>query len=217
MSKDKNRVPEPVARRVPKYYSFLTEMDKNGIKRISSKQLSETMGLTASQIRQDFNSFGGFGQQGYGYNVSELRQEIKKILGLHRSYDLVVVGAGNLGRALTNYSGFEKEGFFVRALFDADPQLIGTKIKEIKIQSWDTIKEYANNNSIDVAVICTPKDKCRQVAATLIDCGIRSIWNFSPSNISAPPGVMIENVNLNDSLFTLSFRLNETATLDSRG
>jgi len=217
MSKDKTRVPEPVARRMPKYYSFLTEMEKNGIKRISSKQLSETMGLTASQIRQDFNSFGGFGQQGYGYNVSELKQEIKKILGLHRSYDLIVVGAGNLGRALTNYSGFEKEGFFVRALFDVDVQLIGTKIKEVEILPWDSIRGYAATKNIDIAVICTPKDKCKQVAATLIDCGIRNIWNFSPSAINVPLGVMIENVNLNDSLFTLSFRLNETVVLDSRG
>jgi len=216
MSKDKNRVPEPVARRMPKYYGFLTEMEKNGIRRVSSKQLSETMGLTASQIRQDFNSFGGFGQQGYGYNVSELRQEIKKILGLHRSHDLVVVGAGNLGRALTNYSGFEKEGFYVRALFDVDPQLIGTQIKGIEIQPWESIKEYTSNNSIDIAVICTPKDKCRQVATILMDCGIRNIWNFSPSSISTPPGVMVENVNLNDSLFTLSFRLNETAILESK-
>jgi len=216
MSKDKNRVPEPVARRMPKYYGFLTEMEKNGVKRISSKQLSETMGLTASQIRQDFNSFGGFGQQGYGYNVSELRQEIKKILGLHRSYDLVVVGAGNLGRALTNYSGFEKEGFYVRALFDVDPQLIGTQIKGIEIFPWESLKEYTSNHSIDIAVICTPKDKCRQVATVLMDYGIKNIWNFSPSSINAPTGVMVENVNLNDSLFTLSFRLNETAILDSK-
>jgi len=216
MSKDKNRVPEPVARRMPKYYGFLTEMEKNGVKRISSKQLSETMGLTASQIRQDFNSFGGFGQQGYGYNVSELRQEIKKILGLHRSYDLVVVGAGNLGRALTNYSGFEKEGFYVRALFDVDPQLIGTQIKGIEIFPWESLKEYTSNHSIDIAVICTPKDKCRQVANVLMDYGIKNIWNFSPSSINAPTGVMVENVNLNDSLFTLSFRLNETAILDSK-
>lgn len=217
MSKDKSRVPEPVARRLPRYYSFLTEMEKNGIKRISSNELSEAMGLTASQIRQDFNSFGGFGQQGYGYNVSDLRQEIKSILGLHRIYHMVVVGAGNLGRALTNYSGFEKEGFIVKALFDVDPQLVGTKINDIEILPWDSLEEFVKDNCIDIAVICTPKDKCKQVAASLISCGIRNIWNFSPVAINSLPGVMVENVNLNDSLFTLSFRINESSILESKG
>jgi len=217
MLRDKSRVPEPVARRMPKYYGFLDELEKSAIKRVSSKELSERMGLTASQIRQDFNSFGGFGQQGYGYNVSELKQEIKKILGLHKSYDLLIVGAGNLGRALTNYVGFEKEGFYIRALFEVDPQLIGTNIRGIEILAWDTISEYVDKHKIDIGVICTPKDKSREVAALLVGCGIKCIWNFSPVAISVPQNVTIENVNLNDSLFTLSFRLNETAILECKG
>jgi len=217
MLRDKSRVPEPVARRMPKYYGFLNELEKSGIKRVSSKELSERMGLNASQIRQDFNSFGGFGQQGYGYNVSELKQEIKKILGLHKNYDLIIVGAGNLGRALTNYVGFEKEGFHIRALFDLDPQLIGTNIRGIEILAQDKLSDYADKHKVDIGVICTPKDKSREVAAALVGCGIRSIWNFSPVSISVPQNVTIENVNLNDSLFTLSFRLNETATLEHKG
>jgi len=214
MVKDKNRVPEPVARRMPKYYSVLTELEKNGIVRISSKQLSEHMTLTASQIRQDFNSFGGFGQQGYGYNVSELRQEVQKILGLHQTYNLIVVGAGNLGRALTNYSGFEKEGFLVKAVFDIDPQLIGSKIGEKEVKDWNGVEKYLKENLIDIAVICTPKNICHSVAQTLHSCGVTSIWNFSPSPIMIP-GCFVENVNLSESLFTLTFRLNENRTENS--
>jgi redox-sensing transcriptional repressor len=209
MARDRSRVSEAVIRRLPKYYRYLTDMDKNGIQRISSKELSQRMGLTASQIRQDFNCFGGFGQQGYGYNVSELCGEIKKILGLHKSYNIIVVGAGNLGQALANYTGFEREGFFIRAMFDINPRLIGMSIRGINVLDPDTMKDYVANHQIDLGIICTPKEKAQEVAQLLVDCQIKSIWNFAPIDVIVPDDVIIENVHLSDSLYILSYRINE--------
>ena len=156
MTKRRSRVSEAVIRRLPKYYRYISEMKDNGVQRVSSNELGQKMGLTASQIRQDFNCFGGFGQQGYGYNVPELCGEIKKIIGLNRQYNMIVVGAGNLGQALANYSGFEKEGFNIKALFDINPRLLGMSIRGIDILDIDTMKSYTANNPIDIGVICTP-------------------------------------------------------------
>lgn len=209
MAREKNYVSEAVMRRMPKYYRYLTDMEANGIERISSKELSQSMGLTASQIRQDFNCFGGFGQQGYGYNVSELRQEIHKILGLTNDNNFIVIGAGNLGQALANYTGFEREGFEVKALFDINPRLIGLSIRGIPVYDIDKLETYIAENQVKMAAICTPKEKAQEVAERVIASGIKGIWNFAAIDIVTPPDIIVENVHLSDSLFTLSFRMNE--------
>lgn len=208
MAKEKSYVSEAVMRRMPKYYRYLTDMEKSGIERISSKELSQRMGLTASQIRQDFNCFGGFGQQGYGYNVSELRQEIKNILGLNTEYNVIVLGAGNVGQAIANYTGFEKEGFLVKALFDINPRLIGISIRGTPIYDLDELEQFIKSNTVHIAAICTPKEKAQEVADRVIRCGVKGIWNFAATDISVPRDVIVENVHLSDSLFTLSFRMN---------
>lgn len=205
----RNRVSEAVIRRMPKYYRHLKEMERNGIERISSRELSDRMGLTASQIRQDFNCFGGFGQQGYGYHVSELGKEIQKILGLQNTYNMVVIGAGNLGQALANYSGFENEGFQIKALFDINPRLIGISIRGIEVLDLDKIHEVASKEDIHIGVICTPKNKAQEIAETLVNCHIKSIWNFAPIDVDVPDDIIVENVHLSDSLYTLSFRIHE--------
>lgn len=204
-----SRVSEAVIRRLPKYYRYLKEMEKNGIERISSKELSNRMGLTASQIRQDFNCFGGFGQQGYGYHVSDLCGEIRKILGLDKKYNVIIVGAGNLGQALANYVGFEKEGFNIRAMFDVNPRLVGLSIRGIQIFDIDAMNDYIIKNNIQVGVICTPKSHAQEIADEMVKCGIKSIWNFAPIDVETPEDVVVENVHLSDSLYTLSYKMNE--------
>ncbi|NMA96139.1 MAG: redox-sensing transcriptional repressor Rex [Clostridiales bacterium] len=207
MAKSKGRVSDAVMRRMPKYYRYLKEMRDDGIERISSRELSDKMGLTASQIRQDFNSFGGFGQQGYGYNVNELYEEIQKILGLDKTYNCIVIGAGNLGQALTNYSGFEREGFHVMALFDINPRLIGMSIRDIPILDIEDIEGFLDQHRVDIAAICAPKDAAQSIADDLIKYGVRGIWNFAPTDVTSSSEVVIENVHLSDNLHTISFRM----------
>lgn len=209
MPKKKGRISDAVIRRMPKYYRYLQDMESKGVKRISSSELSRRMGLTASQIRQDFNCFGGFGQQGYGYNITELKHEIKKILGINKSYNLIAVGAGNFGQALANYNGFEREDFFIRALFDVNPRLIGMSIRGIPVLDIDDLKDFTSNNKIDIGVVCTPKESAQEIAEVLVECGIRAIWNFAPVYVSVPDDVLVENVHLTDSLYTLSYRIDE--------
>ena len=208
MAKD-NKVSEAVIRRLPKYYRHLKDMEKNGVQRISSRELSDKMGLTASQIRQDFNCFGGFGQQGYGYNVSELCNEIRKILGLHKNYNVIIAGAGNLGQALANYIGFEREGFYIKAIFDVNPRLIGMSIRGIQIMDIDAMKDFITNNDIQVGVVCVPKDKAQEVTNQMVESGIKSIWNFAPIDVETPDDVAVENVHLSDTLYTLVYKMNE--------
>lgn len=203
------RVSEAVIRRLPKYYRYLRDMEKSGVQRISSKELSKRMGLTASQIRQDFNCFGGFGQQGYGYHVSELCGEIRKILGLHKNYKVIIVGAGNLGQALSNYSGFIREGFNIVAMFDTNPRLIGISVRGIQILDIGKMKDFIINNDIQIGIICTPKDHAQDITDQMVDGGIKSIWNFAPIDIKTPEDVVVENAHLSDSLYTLSYKMNE--------
>src|SRR5690554_6736835 len=172
MSKEGIYVSEAVIRRLPKYYRYLDDLEKVGIERVSSKELSRRMGLTASQIRQDFNCFGGFGQQGYGYNVSELKKELIKILGLNKKYNVIVLGAGNMGQALANYAAFEREGFFINALFDTNPKLIGMSIRGIKIYDLDYLEEYTSCNPTEIAVIATPREKAQEITDRLVACDI---------------------------------------------
>lgn len=198
-----------VIRRLPKYYRYLSELLRKDIDRISSKELSEKIGFTASQIRQDLNNFGDFGQQGYGYNVKELHGEISKILGLDREYNTVIVGAGNLGQAIANYTGFAKQGFHLRGIFDINPKLIGIRINDIEIRDIDMLPEFIENNSIDIGILCVPKNNAQGVANILAEKGVLGIWNFAPADIEVPEGIAVENVHLSESLMTLSYIINE--------
>jgi len=199
-----------VIKRLPKYHRYLRELLDNDVTRISSKELSEIMGFTASQIRQDLNNFGGFGQQGYGYNVNILYHEIGKILGLDREYNTIIIGAGNLGQALANYSSFDKFGFNLKALFDINPKVIGLKIRDVEIVDMDELESFIEENSIDIAYICTNKTAAQNIADRLVAKGIKGIWNFAPVDLEVDPSITVENVHLIENLFTLSYFLKDS-------
>lgn len=198
-----------VIRRLPKYHRYLGDLLDRDIQRISSKELSDIIGFTASQIRQDLNNFGGFGQQGYGYNVEALYTEIGKILGLDNKYNAILIGAGNLGQAIANYSGFRNAGFEIKALFDANPRIIGLKIREFEVLDPDIIEDFIKENNIDIAVMCIPKNGAQEVIDRVVRAGIKGVWNFAPIDLEVPEGVIVENVNLTESLFTLSYLMKE--------
>lgn len=198
-----------VIRRLPKYYRYLGDLLSKDIQRISSKELSDIIGFTASQIRQDLNNFGGFGQQGYGYNIEDLHHEIGKILGLDRSYSAVLIGAGNLGQAIANYTGFKNAGFEIKALFDANPKVIGLKIRDFEILDSDSLEEYIKLNNIEIGILCVPKNGAQQLADRLVNAGIKGIWNFAPIDLKVSQDIIVENVNLTESLFTLSYLMKE--------
>ncbi|CCQ94596.1 Redox-sensing transcriptional repressor rex [[Clostridium] ultunense Esp] len=203
-----NRVSITVIRRLPKYYRYLGDLLRKGINRISSQELSKMTGFTASQIRQDLNNFGGFGQQGYGYNVEELHDQLGKILGLDRVYNTVIAGAGNLGQAVANYKGFQDAGFKILALFDKNPKLIGLKIRDIEIRDVDELEKYIKENNVEIGIITTPKESAQDVADIYSRSGIKGIWNFAPADLRVDDEMIVENVHLNESLFTLSYFLN---------
>ena len=196
-----------VIRRLPKYHRYLSDLLDKGTTRISSQELSILTGFTASQIRQDLNNFGGFGQQGYGYNVEDLQKELGKILGLDFKYNAVVVGAGNLGQAIANYKGFEDAGFKVLSLFDRNPRIFGLKIRNIEIRDMETIEEFIKENNVEIGIITTPKESAQEVADIYVKAGIKGIWNFAPTDFIVPDNVIVENVRLNESLFILSYFL----------
>jgi redox-sensing transcriptional repressor len=198
-----------VIKRLPRYYRYLGELLENDVVRISSKELSERMKVTASQIRQDLNNFGGFGQQGYGYNVEYLYSEIGKILGLDKQYNVIIIGAGNLGQALANYIDFERRGFYVKGIFDVNPRLEGVSIRGIEIQKMENLENFVKNNNIHIAALTVPKLKAPTAAKELISLGIKAIWNFAPIDLNLPPDILVENVHLAESLMTLSYRLKE--------
>lgn len=202
-----NQVSITVIRRLPKYHRYLTELIDKGISRISSQELSVLTGFTASQIRQDLNNFGGFGQQGYGYNVEDLHKELGKILGLDTKYNAVVVGAGNLGQAIANYKGFEDAGFKVLSLFDRNPKVIGLRIRDIEIRDMDHIEQFIEEHNVEIGIITTPKESAQAIADIYIKSGIKGIWNFAPTDLIVPSNVVVENVRLNESLFILSYFL----------
>jgi len=205
----KKEISKAVINRLPRYYRYLGDLLEKDVVRISSKELSERMKVTASQIRQDLNNFGGFGQQGYGYNVEYLHSEIGKILGLDRKYHMIIIGAGNLGQALANYADFNKKGFFVKAIFDINPNLIGSQIRGIEVKSMDELEDYLISNKVDIAAITVPKTKAPGIASDLARLGVKGIWNFAPTDLNLPKDVTVENVHLIDSLMKLSYRLSE--------
>lgn len=201
-------ISQAVIRRMPRYYRYLGELLEDGVERISSNDLSKRMNVTASQIRQDLNNFGGFGQQGYGYNVKFLYEEIGKILGLNQKHNIIVIGAGNLGQALANYVKFEKLGFVITALFDVNPALEGVTVRGIKIHMLDELEDYCKDHVVDIAALTMPKDKADAIANRLVNLGIQAIWNFAHVDLDLiDKDVVVENVHLSDSLMQLSYNI----------
>lgn len=209
MNYNERKISLVVIRRLPRYYRYLGELLNQNIKRISSKELSERMNVTASQIRQDLNCFGGFGQQGYGYNVEELYYEIGSILGLHDGHKTIIAGAGYLGHALANHSGFEKRGFHLVGIFDADPKKIGQTINGVQVYDSAKMAEFLRETPADIGILAVPRVNTREVADEMIQNGVKGLLNFSYVDLDVPDDVVVENVHLSDSLMTLSYQLRE--------
>ena len=202
-------ISKAVIKRLPRYYRYLGELMEEGVERISSNDLSKKMRVTASQIRQDLNNFGGFGQQGYGYNVSYLYTEIGKILGLDTVHPMIILGAGNLGQALANYVDFEKRGFRLVGIFDVNPILEGIAVRGIGIQMISDLPFFLKENHVEIAVLTLPKNKAGEMAELLVTNGIKAIWNFAHIDLETPENVIVENVHLSESLMTLSYNLSK--------
>lgn len=201
-------ISQAVIRRMPRYYRYLGELLDEGVERISSSDLSRRMNVTASQIRQDLNNFGGFGQQGYGYNVQSLYEEIGRILGLDTEHKIIIIGAGNLGQALANYVKFEKLGFVITALFDVNPALKGQSVRGIPIYMLDELDEYCRTHQVDIAALTMPKSKADSIAKKVVELGIHAIWNFAHVDLRIDDkNVVVESVHLSDSLMQLSYNI----------
>lgn len=203
----KKKVPMATIKRLPRYYRYLSDLLKDQIFRISSEELSRRMGVTASQIRQDLNFFGGFGQQGYGYNVEHLYREIGQILGVEHQNGTVIIGGGRLGQALANYPALGRRGFSVLAIFDIDPKLVGSSIGKVPVYHIDQLEAFMAEHDVRVAILTLPKEASEDVALRLADCGIRGVLNFSYVDLHMTPTVAVENVHLTDSLLTLSYKI----------
>ena len=211
MSQKKNNVSMSVIRRLPRYFRFLTELEKKGVSRISSRELAGKMGITASQIRQDLNCFGGFGQQGYGYTVPPLKDEIKNILGLNHKYSCILIGAGNLGRAVASHMNFEQRGFVLQGIFDKSDKVIGNEIQGLKVQDVAQVFQFCAEHHPMMAILCLPQESVKHLCGPLVEAGIRCFWNFSHYDISAKyPDTIVENVHMSDSLMTLCYRIQDS-------
>ncbi len=205
-----NSISKAVIRRMPRYYRYLGELLEEGIERISSGELSQRMHVTASQIRQDLNNFGGFGQQGYGYNVQYLHDEIGKILGLNEMHNVIIIGAGNLGQAIANYARFERVSFKVIALFDVNPAMKDKTIRDIPVYMLSDLPEFVKNNKVNIAALTLPKKEAEPVAQQVVDLGIKAIWNFAHVDLDTfGEEITVENVHLSDSLMQLSYKIAE--------
>jgi redox-sensing transcriptional repressor len=204
-----NRISDAVIHRLPRYYRYLSELETAGIERVSSSRMSHEMNLNASQIRRDLNCFGGFGQQGYGYQVSRLKQEIMRILGIGISYRAVIVGVGNIGQALLKYRHFGEEGYQIVAVFDTDPQLIGRDLGNITVRSMNELADFVKENKVDIGIIAVPKAYAQKTADELVSLGVKGIWNFAPVDVQVRRGVSVENVHLSDSLYILSYHMRD--------
>jgi len=202
-----SRISEAVISRLPKYYRYLSELEAKETQRVSSSKMSADMGLNASQIRRDLNCFGGFGQQGYGYQVENLKSEIMKILGIGKKYTAVVVGAGNIGQALFKYKNFAEEGYHLAAIFDADQSVVENEIEGVTVRPIEELEDFVVSNNVNLGVITAPKQHAQRIADELVLLGVKGIWNFAPVDVVARRGVCVENVHLSDSLFVLSYRM----------
>ena len=214
----KNSISAAVVKRLPRYYRFLGELQKQGVERISSGELSRRMQLTASQIRQDLNCFGGFGQQGYGYHVDELREEIGRILGVDRAFGTIIIGAGNLGRAIATHIHFSTRGCEIIGIFDKNPSVIGTSVGEgLSVRHIDELEGFCKQNHPVLAVLCIPKAETQSIADTLVSMGVKAFWNFSHYDLSIGyDDILVENVHLGDSLMTLTYGVNALFPQDSK-
>lgn len=200
-------VSDAVIRRLPGYYRHLRELEAAGVSSISSQELGERMHLTPSQIRQDINCFGGFGRQGFGYKVTELKEHIGEILGLDREHHLIILGAGNIGCAVAQYPTFSREGFRTVALFDTLPTKVGRTLGDIPVLHMDTLEQFVQENAVDIAVLALPKRYAQDALERLYRCGVRAIWNFAPTDLAHPEDMLVVNVHLSDSLQQLSYRM----------
>ena len=210
MAMHKGKVSETVIRRLPKYYRYLSELQEKGEDRISSQELSDLTGFTASQIRQDLNNFGGFGQQGYGYKVAVLKKELENILGIPKIYKTILIGAGRLGTVVCNYKGFLDSGFEIVAMFDKSEDVIGKSVGNHVVRPVDELEGFMEEHGeVEVAILTVPKEGAQAIADRLVNAGIRGIWNFAPEDLEAPDSVVVENIRLTDSLLTLSYYLTE--------
>ena len=205
--KEHVKISNAVVKRLPIYLRYLEDLMKNNVERISSNELSSLIGFTASQIRQDLNNFGGFGQQGYGYNIKGLYKEINSILGLDREYKMVIVGTGILGQALANYSKYHKSGFPIVGMFDINPKIIGLKINDIEVMDSDYLVDFLKENQVDIGIITTDKSAAQSVANKLVEGNVRGIWNFATCDLKVPKRIQVENVHVTDSLNTLAYRI----------
>ena len=209
MNSNSKGVSKVVVRRLPRYYRYLSDLKSEGVERISSMALAEKMNVTASQIRQDFNCFGGFGQQGYGYNVEQLHASIAEILGINKGHKTIIIGAGNLGHAIANYHGFEKRGFKLVGVFDANPDACGKYVNGVQVRHIDFMEREIARKKPDIAILTLPKAYAQEMADRICAAGIRGIWNFSHVELSVPENVAVENAHLSDSLMTLSHAISE--------
>jgi len=203
----KKIISSAVIRRLPRYYRYLGELMEGGIHRISSNDLSTKMKVTASQIRQDLNNFGGFGQQGYGYNVQSLYDEIGKILGIDRTHNMIIIGAGNLGQAIINYKDFQKRGFNIKGVFDNDMRLEGKIISGVLVRMIDNMTEFIKENNIEIVALTIPKQCAKELGKVVADAGVKAIWNFAHTDLNLPDDVIVENVHLSESLMRLSYTI----------
>lgn len=206
-----NRISDAVIHRLPKYYRYLSELEAAGVERVSSSRMSNEMNLNASQIRRDLNCFGGFGQQGYGYQVSRLKQEIMRILGIGSSYQAVIVGAGNIGQALLKYRHFSNEGYHIVAIFDTDKAIIGREVGGVRVRPMSELTDFVKDNRVDIGIITVPKPYAQKTADELVSLGVKGIWNFAPVDVQVRRGVSVENVHLSDSLYILSYHMRENS------
>jgi redox-sensing transcriptional repressor rex len=206
---EKKQISKAVIQRLPRYYRYLEDLMDQGVERISSGDLSHRMHLTASQIRQDLNNFGGFGQQGYGYNVSKLHDEIAKILKIDTTHSMIIIGAGHLGMALANYTNFRKRGFDIKGIFDNNSLVVGQEAGGIRVSPMSAMEELVKKEKIRLAALCIPKDAAVKIVNELISYGVVGIWNFAHVDLEVPKHVIVENVHLSESLMRLSYRVFE--------
>lgn len=207
--KQAKAISKAVIKRLPRYRRYLGELKKRGVEKISSKDLSELIGYTASQIRQDLNNFGGFGQQGYGYSVANLYDEIGNILGLNKEYKIVVVGYGRLGQAMASYINKNEKQFRIEGIFDVSDKVVGEVFKDVKVYAINDLKDFVKENDIEIGVITVPKEKGQMVADTLVEAGIKGIWNFSSVDLELPENIRVENVHMSDSLHALAYYMKD--------
>lgn len=203
------QIPLAVIKRLPIYHRYLSDLHQKEVARISSSELAAKIGITASQLRQDLSWFGSFGQQGYGYRVDELLQEVSRILGLNQNIGMVLIGAGRLGRAIIHYANFKRRGFHTKAIFDNNPDIVGEIIDEIPVYNISELENYLKSHAIQIGVITTPASAAQEVADRLVRCGIKGIWNFAPVSLKVPNDVIVEHVHIGESLMVLSMKLQQ--------